>query len=128
MFTDKTFSTGADLEAVSGEFGLAIDLGTTTVAAFLAGLTDGKVYAGNASLNQQARYGAEVMSRLFFAEKEGGLSGPAWQSAVAAAAGLSLRGGAFAGEQGGGGGQLGHASPHAGPAGEDAPALSFHAA
>lgn len=90
IFTDKTFSIGADLEAVKGDFGLAIDLGTTTVAAFLAGLDDGRVYAGNACLNRQAKFGAEVMSRLFTEEKKGGLSEPAWSSAREAAAGLGL--------------------------------------
>jgi uncharacterized 2Fe-2S/4Fe-4S cluster protein (DUF4445 family) len=48
--------------------GLAIDLGTTTVAAFLSALGDGgglvEVYAGAASLNQQAVFGADVISRL----------------------------------------------------------------
>ncbi|HUT52829.1 MAG TPA: ASKHA domain-containing protein [bacterium] len=88
--TDKTFSTGVDLETVGGEFGLAIDLGTTTVAAFISGLDDGKVYAGNAVLNRQARYGAEVMGRMLAQERAGGLADAAWSSAVEAAAGLGL--------------------------------------
>lgn len=44
--------------------GLAIDLGTTTVAAFLTMLEDGEVCAGAASLNQQIVYGADVISRI----------------------------------------------------------------
>jgi uncharacterized 2Fe-2S/4Fe-4S cluster protein (DUF4445 family) len=44
--------------------GLAIDLGSTTVAAFLTMLDDGEVCVGGASLNQQAVYGADVISRL----------------------------------------------------------------
>jgi uncharacterized 2Fe-2S/4Fe-4S cluster protein (DUF4445 family) len=44
--------------------GLAIDLGTTTVAAYLTMLDNGEVCAGSASLNQQALYGADVISRL----------------------------------------------------------------
>lgn len=44
--------------------GLAIDLGTTTVAAFLTMLDNGEVCAGAASLNQQTVYGADVISRL----------------------------------------------------------------
>jgi uncharacterized 2Fe-2S/4Fe-4S cluster protein (DUF4445 family) len=44
--------------------GLAIDLGTTTVAAFLTMLDNGQVCAGAASLNQQTVYGADVISRL----------------------------------------------------------------
>jgi uncharacterized 2Fe-2S/4Fe-4S cluster protein (DUF4445 family) len=44
--------------------GLAIDLGSTTVAAFLTMLDNGEVCVGGASLNQQTVYGADVISRL----------------------------------------------------------------
>jgi uncharacterized 2Fe-2S/4Fe-4S cluster protein (DUF4445 family) len=44
--------------------GLAIDLGTTTVAAYLTMLDNGEVCSGAASLNQQSIYGADVISRM----------------------------------------------------------------
>ena len=44
--------------------GLAIDLGTTTVAAFLTMLDTGEVAAGGGGLNQQTVYGSDVISRL----------------------------------------------------------------
>jgi uncharacterized 2Fe-2S/4Fe-4S cluster protein (DUF4445 family) len=44
--------------------GLAIDLGTTTVAAFLTCLDNGEVAAGGGGLNQQTVYGSDVISRL----------------------------------------------------------------
>lgn len=44
--------------------GLAVDLGSTTVAAFLTMLDNGEVVAGGGSLNQQTVYGADVISRL----------------------------------------------------------------
>ncbi|MBT7071943.1 MAG: DUF4445 domain-containing protein [Anaerolineae bacterium] len=44
--------------------GLAIDLGSTTVAAYLTMLDNGEVVAGGASLNQQRVYGADIISRL----------------------------------------------------------------
>lgn len=44
--------------------GIAVDLGSTTVAAFLTMLDDGEVCVGGASLNQQTVYGADVISRL----------------------------------------------------------------
>ena len=44
--------------------GLAIDLGSTTVAAFLTTLDDGEVAAGSGGLNQQTVYGSDVISRL----------------------------------------------------------------
>ncbi len=50
--------------------GLAIDLGSTTVAAFLTMLDNGEVCAGAASLNQQTVYGSDVISRLNAARKD----------------------------------------------------------
>lgn len=44
--------------------GLAIDLGSTTVAALLTMLDDGEVCLGAAALNQQSVYGADVIARL----------------------------------------------------------------
>lgn len=44
--------------------GLAIDLGSTTVAAFLITLDNGEVAAGSGGLNQQTVYGSDVISRL----------------------------------------------------------------
>ena len=44
--------------------GVGIDLGSTTVAAYLTMLDDGEVVAGGASLNQQRVYGADIISRL----------------------------------------------------------------
>lgn len=44
--------------------GLAIDLGSTTVAAFLTTLDNGEVAAGGGGLNQQTVYGSDVISRL----------------------------------------------------------------
>ncbi len=44
--------------------GLAIDLGTTTVAAFLTCLDNGEVAAGGGGLNQQTVFGSDVISRL----------------------------------------------------------------
>ncbi len=44
--------------------GLSIDLGTTTVAAFLTMMDDGEVCLGAASLNQQTVFGADVISRM----------------------------------------------------------------
>ena len=49
--------------------GLAIDLGSTTVAAFLTMLDNGEVAAGGGSLNQQTVYGADVISRIAAAGK-----------------------------------------------------------
>jgi uncharacterized 2Fe-2S/4Fe-4S cluster protein (DUF4445 family) len=52
--------------------GVAVDLGTTTLVAQLLDLATGKVLAVGTALNAQARYGADVMSRLHFAVLGGG--------------------------------------------------------
>jgi uncharacterized 2Fe-2S/4Fe-4S cluster protein (DUF4445 family) len=47
--------------------GVAVDLGTTTLVAQLLDLTTGRVLAVRTALNAQARYGADVMSRIEYA-------------------------------------------------------------
>jgi uncharacterized 2Fe-2S/4Fe-4S cluster protein (DUF4445 family) len=64
VYSNKIFRASNRYKQVSSPLGLAIDLGSTTVAAFLTILEDGEVCAGGASLNQQTVYGADVISRL----------------------------------------------------------------
>ncbi len=45
--------------------GLAIDLGTTSLAAALVSLADGRVLASASALNPQVAYGADVISRIW---------------------------------------------------------------
>ena len=47
--------------------GVAVDLGTTTLVAQLLDLATGRVLAVRTALNTQARYGADVMSRIEYA-------------------------------------------------------------
>ncbi len=54
-------------------FGVAVDVGTTTLVTQLLDLTTGRVLAVRTALNAQARFGADVMSRVRFAVAEGGL-------------------------------------------------------
>jgi uncharacterized 2Fe-2S/4Fe-4S cluster protein (DUF4445 family) len=53
-------------------WGIAVDLGTTTVVAQLIDLESGRVLGVRTALNPQARYGADVMSRIQFALDSGG--------------------------------------------------------
>ena len=48
-------------------FGVAVDLGTTTIVAQLLDLQTGHVLAVESALNAQARHGADIMSRIEFA-------------------------------------------------------------
>jgi uncharacterized 2Fe-2S/4Fe-4S cluster protein (DUF4445 family) len=53
-------------------YGLAVDLGTTTIVAQLLELSAGKVMGVRTAVNPQARYGSDVISRIAFAvEKKG---------------------------------------------------------
>jgi uncharacterized 2Fe-2S/4Fe-4S cluster protein (DUF4445 family) len=55
-------------EDASGDiFGLAVDLGTTTVATELVDLRSGKIVDRAAAVNAQSSYGADVVSRITFA-------------------------------------------------------------
>ena len=50
-----------------GLFGLAIDLGSTTVAAHLTDLETGEVKASSGIMNPQIRFGEDLMSRVSYA-------------------------------------------------------------
>ena len=47
--------------------GVAIDIGSTTIAGHLADLTDGAVLASDGVMNPQIRYGEDLMSRVSYA-------------------------------------------------------------
>jgi uncharacterized 2Fe-2S/4Fe-4S cluster protein (DUF4445 family) len=48
-------------------FGVAIDVGSTTIAGHLADLADGSVLASNGVMNPQIRFGEDLMSRVSYA-------------------------------------------------------------
>ena len=48
-------------------YGLAVDLGSTTIAAHLCSLTDGSVAASTGVMNPQIRFGEDLMSRVSYA-------------------------------------------------------------
>jgi uncharacterized 2Fe-2S/4Fe-4S cluster protein (DUF4445 family)/DNA-binding GntR family transcriptional regulator len=73
VYSNKMFRACDDYKQPDVPLGLAVDLGSTTVAAFVTTLTDGRVCAGAAALNQQTAFGADVISRMAAA-----LQGPEW--------------------------------------------------
>ncbi len=66
------------------QYGLAVDLGTTTVAAELVDMASGETVASAAALNAQSRYGADVVSRITAARLDrdagDGLWAAAWET------------------------------------------------
>ena len=52
--------------------GVAVDIGTTTIAAYLCSLEDGRVLASESMLNPQKVHGADVISRIMFVNTDAG--------------------------------------------------------
>ncbi len=50
-----------------GIYGLAVDLGSTTIAAHVCDLKDGRVLASSGLMNPQIRFGEDLMSRVSYA-------------------------------------------------------------
>ena len=94
VFSNKIFRTCDDYRQPDVPLGLAIDLGSTTVAAFVTTLDKGQVCLGAAALNQQTAFGADVISRMAAAlqgpETAGRLSMLAQSSIVQAIDALKL--------------------------------------
>jgi len=55
-------------------FGLAFDIGTTSIYGVLLDLNTGKVFARAGEYNRQLSYGEDVISRIILAEKSDGLA------------------------------------------------------
>ncbi|MBD0864320.1 MAG: DUF4445 domain-containing protein [Rhodobacteraceae bacterium] len=51
----------------AGLYGLAVDFGSTTIAAHLTDLSDGRVVASSGLMNPQIRFGEDLMSRVSYA-------------------------------------------------------------
>jgi len=64
VYSNKSFRGSSAYKRTNDPLGLAIDFGSTTVAAFLTNLATGEVCAGAATLNQQTTFGADVISRI----------------------------------------------------------------
>jgi DNA-binding GntR family transcriptional regulator/ferredoxin len=64
VYSNKMFRACDDYKGKDVPLGLAIDLGSTTVAAFVTTLDTGRVCLGAAALNQQTAFGADVISRM----------------------------------------------------------------
>ena len=54
-------------------YGIACDIGTTTVTLYLVDLSDGRIVDTASSLNQQIKCGEDIISRINYAQKPGHL-------------------------------------------------------
>ena len=60
-------------DTTSRNFAIAVDIGTTTVYGQLIDLITGRVLAEQGDFNGQISYGEDIISRIIYAEKPGGL-------------------------------------------------------
>jgi uncharacterized 2Fe-2S/4Fe-4S cluster protein (DUF4445 family) len=74
------YTVGHDIVSITpvdmrrGRFGLAVDIGTTTVVVYLVDLRDGRLIDVGSTYNSQIRYGDDVITRIIYATEGGGLS------------------------------------------------------
>ncbi len=66
---EETVDSDTPLECVE-KFGIAVDIGTTTVVASLVDLSSGKTIRTEASENRQRIFGEDVLSRMLYADSE----------------------------------------------------------
>ena len=60
---------------VNEKYGIAFDIGTTTIVGYLMNLTNGRIYSVASALNPQTAYGEDVISRItFIKDNKQGLS------------------------------------------------------
>lgn len=70
----ERIEAGAKKAESAGEnLGLAIDIGTTTVVAYLTDLDSGNILDTESRLNTQSVFGADVLSRINHSKEKGGL-------------------------------------------------------
>ncbi|MBF0318372.1 MAG: DUF4445 domain-containing protein [Nitrospirae bacterium] len=58
----------------AGQYGLTVDIGTTTVVVYLVSLTTGDVIDIGSTYNSQTKFGDDVITRIVHATEGGGLS------------------------------------------------------
>jgi uncharacterized 2Fe-2S/4Fe-4S cluster protein (DUF4445 family) len=60
-------------DAEKDRYGLAVDIGTTTVVVYLINLMNGRLTDVGSTYNSQMRYGDDVITRIIYATESGGL-------------------------------------------------------
>lgn len=60
-------------DTTSRNYGLAIDIGTTTIVAVLADLLSGEILSTSSGLNKQITFGEDLVTRVAVSGKKGGL-------------------------------------------------------
>jgi len=77
VIVDKENSTLIDIQPGSSgkkSYGLALDIGTTSLVIYLVDLADGKIISSESEYNPQIRFGEDIINRIVYANKKGGLA------------------------------------------------------
>ncbi len=72
-YTDSDGAIFASPHGQKGRYGIAVDVGTTTVVVYLVDLADGKIVDVGLTYNSQMRWGDDVITRIVHATEGGGL-------------------------------------------------------
>jgi uncharacterized 2Fe-2S/4Fe-4S cluster protein (DUF4445 family) len=73
---DKGNSTLIDIqpgEAGKKSYGLALDIGTTSLVIYIVDLEDGKIMSSESEYNPQIKFGDDIINRIIYANRKGGL-------------------------------------------------------
>lgn len=72
-YTDDHEAVFIAEDGYKDRYGLAVDIGTTTVVVYLVNLTDGRLVDVGSTYNSQIRHGDDVITRIVYASEGGGL-------------------------------------------------------
>jgi uncharacterized 2Fe-2S/4Fe-4S cluster protein (DUF4445 family) len=72
-YTDKLGACFLKPAKRTGRYGIAVDIGTTTLVVYLVDLKDGRIIDIGSTYNSQIRYGDDVITRIIYATEGGGL-------------------------------------------------------
>ncbi len=72
-YTEKHEAIGLSAVCKAHHYGLAVDIGTTTVVVYLVNCADGTLVDSGITYNSQMRYGDDVITRIVYATEGGGL-------------------------------------------------------
>lgn len=73
---DKGNGTLIDIapgKASKKSYGLALDIGTTSLVMYLVDLEDGKIIGSESEYNPQIKFGEDIINRIVYANRKGGL-------------------------------------------------------
>jgi uncharacterized 2Fe-2S/4Fe-4S cluster protein (DUF4445 family) len=76
VIVDMENSTLIDIQpggSSKKSYGMALDIGTTSLVMYLVDLADGKIISSESEYNPQIRFGEDIINRIIYANKKGGL-------------------------------------------------------